>query len=313
METQAATSENLASSAVKAQYRVTNGPENDRALEPRGGLTVGFDEEFVRNHGRPERPGQRGAPLKYSDMAIQGLLMLKVTFRLTYRALEGFSRSLRQRRSREFEVPDPTHMARRAKGLTGQRPRKNRTEPRHIGVDSTGLKTYGEGEWKVRKHGASKRRRWIKLHWAVEVTTEAWHDGEVFGGLIEQIEGSIEQMDADGAYDTAACDEGAQVAGATWVVPPRENAVPWEEGPPRTEALKQIEAKGREEGKKTGGYPRRSLAENSMSRVKQWLGDRWASRLFQTQVVEAHARGAVMNIMTYLGMPVSVRVGTTFA
>ncbi len=128
---------------------------------------------------------------------------------------------------------------------------------------------------------------------AVEVSTEAWHDGEVFGGLIEQIEGSIEQMDADGAYDTAACDEGAQVAGATWVVPPRENAVPWEEGPPRTEALKQIEAKGREEGKKTGGYPRRSLAENAMYRVKQWLGDRWASRLFQTQVVEAHARGAV--------------------
>lgn len=148
---------------------------------------------------------------------------------------------------------------------------------------------------------------------AVEVTTEAWHDGEVFGGLIEPIDGRIEQMDADGAYDTAACYEGAQVAEATWVVPPRENAVQGEEGHPRTEALKQIEAKGMEEGKKTGGYPRRRIAENAMYRVQPLLGDRGASRLFQNQVVEAHARGAVMNIMTYLGMPVSVRVGTTFA
>ena len=164
METQAPTSENLASSAVKAKYRVTNWPEYDHALVQRGSLTVWFDEEFVRNHWSPERTGKRGAPLKYSDMAIQVLLMLKVTFPLTYRALGGFSRSLRQRRSREFEVPDPTHMARRAKGLTVPIQRKNRTEPRHIGVDSTGLKTYGEGEWKVRKHGASKRRRWIKLH-----------------------------------------------------------------------------------------------------------------------------------------------------
>lgn len=136
METQAPTSENRASSAVQGKYRVTNWPEYDHALVQRGRLTVWFDEEFVRNHGRPERTGQRGAPLKYSDMAIQVLLMLKVTFRLTYRALAGVSRSLRQRRSLEFDVPDPTHMARRAKGLTVPIPRKNRTESRHLGVDN---------------------------------------------------------------------------------------------------------------------------------------------------------------------------------
>ena len=53
---------------------------------------------------------------------------------------------------------------------------------------------YGEGEWKVRQHGASKRRTWIKVHLAVdtklldiigvEVTTPAWADGEVFEGLL---------------------------------------------------------------------------------------------------------------------------------
>lgn len=323
METQATASEILASSAVKAKYRVTNWPEYDRALVQRGSLTVWFDEEFVRNHWSPDRTGKRGAPQKYSDMAIQVLLMLKATFRLTYRALEGFGRSLMKLMALEFDVPDHTHMARRAKGLTIQIPRKNRTGPSHIVVDSTGLKIYGEGEWKVRQHGASKRRRWIKLHLAVdadqkdvvavEVTTEEWHDCEVFSGLIEQVEGEIEQIDADGAYDTAECYEVAQAAEATLVVPPRENAVQWEEGHPRTAALKQIEAIGMEEWKKASGYHKRSIAENAMYRIKQLFGDKLASRLFETQVVEAHARVAAMNTMTYLGMPISVRVGDTFA
>jgi hypothetical protein len=63
---------------------------------------------------------------------------------------------------------------------------------------------YGEGEWKVRQHGASKRRTWIKVHLAVdstlrdvvgvEVTTPEWTDEEVFEGLVDQIEGDIEQI-----------------------------------------------------------------------------------------------------------------------
>ena len=34
----------------------------------------------------------------------------------------------------------------------------------HLVVDSTGLKIYGEGEWKVCQHGAGKRRSWRKVH-----------------------------------------------------------------------------------------------------------------------------------------------------
>ena len=37
-----------------------------------------------------------------------------------------------------------------------------------IVVDATGLKVYGEGEWKVRQHGVSKRRTWKKLHVGVD-------------------------------------------------------------------------------------------------------------------------------------------------
>ncbi|QZZ23819.1 hypothetical protein J5X98_23630 [Leptothermofonsia sichuanensis E412] len=29
----------------------------------------------------------------------------------------------------------------------------------HLGVDSTGVKVYGEGEWKIRQHGVSQQSR----------------------------------------------------------------------------------------------------------------------------------------------------------
>ena len=298
-------------SGSKATYRVTNWHEYDHALVQRGSLTVWFDQDFVQTHWRPTPSGKRGAPMKYSDVAIQTLLMVKAVFCLTYRSLEGFARSLMTLMGLELDIPDHSHMSRRAKTLQVKIPRKARTEPMHVVVDSTGLKIYGEGEWKVRKHGASKRRRWIKVHLAVdeqakdavgvEVTTEEWADCEVLGGLIEQVEGQIAQIDGDGAYDTR---EGYEVAAqheATFVVPPRENAVPWEEGHPRNEVLRQIEEKGLATWKKESGYHRRSIAENAMYRIKQLFDDALASRQFETQVVEIHARIAAMNIMTYLG------------
>lgn len=319
MQTQATVPNDIDSGTGKAKYRVTNWAEYDHALVQRGSLTVWFEEDFVRGHWIAAATGKRGAPLKYSDMSIQVLLMLKATFR----SLEGFARSLMKLMALEFDVPDHTHMSRRAKSLEVQIPRKNRTQPIHVVVDSTGLKIYGEGEWKVRKHGSSKRRRWIKVHLAVdadekdvvgvEVTTEEWGDSEVFAGLIDQVVGEIEQIDADGAYDTYEAYEVAQERQATLVVPPRENAVEWEAGHPRTEALKEIKEIGMEAWKKKTGYHSRSIAENAMYRLKQLFGDRLASRIFETQVVEVHARLAAMNVMTYLGMPVSVRVGETFA
>jgi hypothetical protein len=38
-------------------------------------------------------------------------------------------------------------------------------------IDSSGLKVYGEGEWKVRQHGYSKPRTWRKFHIRVEERT----------------------------------------------------------------------------------------------------------------------------------------------
>lgn len=64
-------------------------------------------------------------------------------------------------------------------------------------MDSTGWKIYGEGEWKVRQHGISKRRTWRKLH--VGVNPE---DGEIQAALLtensvsddEAVEALLEQI-----------------------------------------------------------------------------------------------------------------------
>lgn len=310
-------------SGSQAKYRVTNWPEYDRALVQRGSLTVWFDDEFLSQHWRPKPNGKRGAPFAYSDLAIQTLLTLKAVFHLPYRALEGLGRSLIQLMGLDLRIPDHTQLSRRAQTLQVSIPCRERKGPVHVVVDSTGLKIFGEGEWKVRQHGAGKRRTWRKVHLAfdesakdvigVEITTVAWSDGEVFAGLIEQVEGDIEQIDGDGAYDTRAAYEAAKARGARLVVPPRENAVDWEADHPRTQALADIAEKGLAEWKQSTGYHRRSIAENGMYRLKQLFGDHLASRLFETQVTEVHVRVAAMNVMTYLGMPVSIRVGTTAA
>jgi hypothetical protein len=304
----------------KPSYRVSNWSEYDAALVKRGSLTVWFEEDAVQKYWKPEATGKRGASFQYSDTAIQTLLTLKAVFSLPYRALEGFARSLMCVMGLELNIPDHSHISRRAKTLSVVIPRRVHNEPLHVVIDSTGLKIYGEGEWKVRQHGVSKRRTWRKVHLAidtamldvigVEVTTTEWTDGEVFEGLLDQIEGTIEQVDVDGAYDTREVYAAASKRGATVIVPPREGAVPWEEGHPRNQVIAEIAAHGVKAWKDSSGYHQRSLAENGMYRLKQLFGDHLASRLFESQVTEVHVRIAAMNTMTALGMPVSVRRGT---
>ncbi len=104
--------------------------------------------------------------MNYSDQAIQTLLVLKAPFNLVYRSLEGFAHSLMVLMNLDYDVPDHTQISRRAKTLQIEIPSRARHEPMPVVVDSTELKIYGEGEWKVLKHGTRQRRRWITVHLA---------------------------------------------------------------------------------------------------------------------------------------------------
>jgi hypothetical protein len=303
---------------LKYPYKVTNWAEYDRALVSRGDLTVWFDADTIKAAWTPPAPIGRGKPGLYSELAIQTCLTIKTLFRLPYRATEGLMRSLMRLHGLDLPVPDHSPMSRRAVELAVKVPRRPRKGPVHVVVDSTGLKVYGEGEWKVRMHGMSQRRTWRKIHLAVdetqkdiigiEVTTADWGDNERLPGLLDQVEGEVAQVSADGAYDTRECHRAISERGAKATIPPRKNAALWGNAHPRDAILEHIATHGREGWKKASGYHRRSIAENMMYRLKQ-LGDRLFSRTFARQVTEVHVRAAILNGFTYLGMPESVRVG----
>ena len=103
-------------------------------------------------------------------------------------------------------------------------------------IDSTGLKVFGEGEWKVRKHGAEKRRVWRKLHLAVdpvthdivaaEVSLENVHDAEVLPTLLNPLRRKLGHVYADGAYDSKASHQLISHKGAAACIPaPQERGV----------------------------------------------------------------------------------------
>ena len=140
-----------ATAPKKATYRVRNWKEYDAALVRRGSLTLWVEQETLRAW-RYQGPTQRGAQLQYCDLAIECLLTLRAVYRLTLRATEGFSRSLFELMEVDLAVPDYTTLCRRAATVRITLPKKA-TGPLHLVLDSTGLKVYGEGEWKVRQHG----------------------------------------------------------------------------------------------------------------------------------------------------------------
>jgi len=309
---------------TKQTYRIRNWAEYNAALIQRGSFTLWLDEAMIERWYNAEKSGRRGASNIYSDLAIQCALTLKAVYRLPLRATQGFLASLLHLMQVPLTPPHYSTCCRRQATLDVRIPRTPSTEARHLVVDSTGLKVFGEGEWKVRQHGYSKRRTWRKLHVAVDeatqeivatlATTNNVGDGEVLPNLLDQVPEPIAQVSADGSYDTRACHEVIAQRQATAAIPPRENAQPWEPNPdgtvhPRTAILERIGQIGLAQWKKESGYHRRSLAETSMFRLKTLFGAQLQARSFDAQVAEAYVRCAALNIMTRLGMPDSYRIG----
>lgn len=305
-------------------YRIRNWPEYNAALIQRGSFTLWLDEAMLEQWYNTQKSGRRGASNRYSDLAIQCALTLKEGYRLALRATHGVLGSVLELMAAPLRVPHYSTCCRRPATLEVRIPRPVSTGPRHVVVDSTGLKVFGEGEWKVRQHGSSKRRTWRKLHVAVDeatqaivatlTTTNAVGDGEVLPDWLAQLPEPIEQISADGADDTRACHEAIAQRRAQAVIPPRGNAHPWPpkaDGSvhPRTGMLQRIAQVGLAQWKKESGYHRRSLAETAMFRLKTLFGGQLQARTFDAQVAEAYLRCAALNTMTRLGMPDSHRVG----
>ena len=143
-------------------YRVRNWAAYDQPLKQRGSVTLWFSTEAVQAWS-DQGPAQRGAQCVYSDAAIATALTLRLIYDLALRQTEGFVESVLGLMGLDLSAPDHSTLSRRQRGLSIQWPTRVTNKPIHLVVDSTGLKVYGEGEWKVRQHGWSVRCTWRKL------------------------------------------------------------------------------------------------------------------------------------------------------
>jgi Transposase DDE domain len=98
----------------RARYRVENWHEYDRALQQRGSLTVWVTPEALAAWHPPPRTSRRGRSPRYSDLAIETGLMLRLAFGRPWRQTEGLLRSLAHLLGLNIEVPDHTTMCRRS-------------------------------------------------------------------------------------------------------------------------------------------------------------------------------------------------------
>lgn len=148
-------------------------------------------------------------------MATTTALMMKRVFNLPLRALQGFVDSIFKLMELPLCCPGYSLVSKRAKSVNISIKTPTRCEISHLVIDSTGLKVFGEGEWKVRQHGADKRRGWSKLHLAADRETyeiicadlslSGMTDSPVLPGLINQTHRKIKEVSADGAYDVCYC------------------------------------------------------------------------------------------------------------
>lgn len=218
--------------SAKSENQIRNWPEYNAALKKRGSLSIWVSQEALKQWATKEKTGRRGASDTYTDLAIETMAAVQAVFSLPGRQTQGFLESIFELMKLDLSVPDHSTLSRRRTGLTIELPIENPDKARHLVVDSTGVKVYGEGEWKVRQHGWSKRRTWVKLHLCADestleiisacVTTNDVADGEMLPDLLAGFPGEITQVSGDGAYDQRTCYKAIQARKAKAVIPPRK-------------------------------------------------------------------------------------------
>ena len=114
----------------KARHRVRNWAEYDQALVRRGDLTIWFTPEAI-SAWQPPAEGLRGGQRRYSDVAIETALTLRVLFRLAWRQTEGLLGSIFKLLGLDLSAPDHTTLSRRAAGLRVELRRFHTNEPVH--------------------------------------------------------------------------------------------------------------------------------------------------------------------------------------
>jgi hypothetical protein len=298
---------------------VTNWHDYNNGLRQRSDFTIWFTEEAIVDW-HPAKTGTRGRPQEYSDIAIETAVLIRQVFHLPLRQTEGFMNSLACVMKAEITIHDFSSISKRSITL----PRHILTkavEPSSIViVDSTGLKVYGKDEWYQEKHAVPARRTWFRLHLAIdenhnvlacELTTPEVGDPTAVPDLLDQITTPFDTFMDDGAYDGEPVAQAVlnKQPKAQVVVPPHKNAVCSDTGDTRRDQhIQAIAQQGRIAWQQKTGYNLRSHVELAMQRYKRIFGNTMKARALPQQKTEAWISASALNIMTCLGMPVSVKI-----
>jgi hypothetical protein len=302
----------------KEKYRLNNWSQYNASLKNRASLTIWFDDNVKDNwlYKGAQKPGGKKI---YGDRAIEFCLTIRSLFRLPYRQTEAMVCSLMQLMSLQLPVPCYTQFNRRTKHIDIKL--KTGNNDIHIAVDSTGLKVYGEGEWKVRKHGWCKHRTWRKMHLAVNIDTldvevvsvtgNDADDGSQVQLLLNTIESKIISFRGDGGYDKKKVRQLLADGEIKQLIPPQENAVIKDDTEDyaieRNEAIKKIKQTDRSSWKKQINYHKRSLAEVTMYRYKTVFTGTLQSRKIEYEKKEVAFKCKLLNRIKDLGMPKSYK------
>ncbi len=306
----------------KTKYRIKNWAEYNQALKQRGSMELWINDDMLDSWQAEDlaRPGRQAI---YSDKAIQIVIQFGKVFHQRLRQTEGLLEYIFKLMNIKLSVPDYSTVSRRGGRLKVAlfKQVSQKGKKKIIVIDSTGLKVYGEGEWKVKMHGAAKKRTWRKVHLAItpageiraaELTENSIADCQVVNNLLEQEKSDIDTLVGDGGYDKEivyrACHD-RNIGNI--LIPPQENAKIKQHGNlksephPRDENLRLIRKIGRKKWKESVGFHIRSLAETTIFRFKTIVGNKLNARKFENQVTEFLISCNILNRMTQLGMPES--------
>ena len=281
----------------------------DERLIRRGALIL--DLESLGNHQKELETMNKGRPgprYKHANSYINLLAVVRYLFQMPYRQLEGYTRAL-HRLVPELPTADYSGIRKRILRLQVDpyRHLSESSDPVTIALDSTGVKVEKAGGWVERKHG--KKKRYVKLHFAVrvdthevvsmEVTTDDIHDSKEAVGLLEGAErrANVEEALLDGAYDSEEVYGELERRGIMAVVKPRRNARSDTGSLSRSIAVGMIRELGYGTWAEFTGYGRRWAVETAYSTFKRLFGEGAMGRSLSCIALELAGKVALYNLL----------------
>ncbi len=233
----------------------------NKSLKERGRLDIWLDCSIFSNWDYAAKQS-RGGKILYPDELIEMMLILSYVYHLPLRQTQGFMESLLDVYGQSLRVPDYSTLRRRRKRLDVSKKlnRWNRKDNLVFAIDGSGLKCCGEKEWMRKKHKATRRRKFVKIHAGIDVSTRhiifnkttssKMHDGTVLPEALENIGNDISVLLADGGYDFKSSYAMTPVE-VDIVIPPRSNAILDNKTHQRNQAIKHIKNMGKQNGKES--------------------------------------------------------------